>query len=178
MTEVVKLDDLEFSRQELWYAIHTKPRQEDFAEANLRNLGLPTFNPKLKEKKLIRGVRQDVIKPLFPSYIFCKFRCRDFLRAVKYARGVRDIVRAGDIPIPVGEEIIAVIRQRMKGGYVVIEPPKFNPGDKVVVEDGPLRGFVGIFERETKDSERVVILLNTIKYQARVVMEREHLKKI
>ncbi|MBI3952219.1 MAG: hypothetical protein HY314_17355 [Acidobacteria bacterium] len=172
------LSDEKFSRQVLWYAIHTKPRQEVLAEYNLQTLGLATFNPKLKEKKLIRGVRQDVIKPLFPNYIFCKFRCQEFLRAVKYSRGVRGVVGAGDEPTPVDEEIIAIIHERMKEGYVVIEPLKFQPGDTVMVEDGPLQGFVGIFERETKDSERVVILLNTIKYQARVVMERAKLKKI
>jgi transcriptional antiterminator RfaH len=172
------MSDEKFSRQVLWYAVHTKPRQEDLAELNLQSLGLPTFNPKLKEKKVVRGVRQDVIKPLFPSYIFCKFRCQEFLRAVKYSRGVRGVVGAGDEPTPVDDEIIHIVEERMSGGYVVIEPPKFQPGDTVVVEDGPLQGFVGIFVRETKDSERVVILLNTIKYQARVVMEREKLKKI
>lgn len=170
--------DETFSRQLLWYAIHTKPRQEDVAEMNLQNLGLSTFNPKLKERKIVRGVRQEVIKPLFPSYIFCKFRCHEFFRAVKYSRGVRGIVGAGDVPTPVDDEIIAIIYGRMKGGYVIIEPPKLQPGDRVMVESGPLQGFVGIFERETKDSERVVILLNTIKYQARVIMERSKLKKI
>lgn len=166
------------SQQVFWYAIHTKPRQENLAEHNLQSLGLPTFNPKLKENKVVRGVRQEVIKPLFPNYIFCRFRCQEFLRAVKYSRGVRGVVGAGDAPTPVDDEIIAIIHNRMKGGYVVIEPPKLHPGDKVVVEGGPLQGFVGIFERETKDAERVVILLNTIKYQARVVMERSKLRKL
>ncbi len=167
-----------YSRQVLWYAIHTKPRQENYAEINLQSLGLSTFNPKLKERKIVRGVRQDVIKPLFPNYLFCKFRCQEFFRAVKYSRGVRGIVGTGEDPAPVDEEIITIIQNRMNDGYVLIEPPKFRPGDRVMVEDGPLQGFVGIFEREMKDSERVVILLNTIKFQARVVMERGKLKKI
>jgi len=167
-----------WEKRVLWYAVHTKPRQEDVAEATLHELGLPTFNPKLKERKIVRGMRQEVIKPLFPGYIFSKFRCDTFLRAVKYARGVRRVVGAGDMPTPVDEEIIGIIHSRMKNGYVVIEPPKLEPGDQVVVEEGPLRGFVGIFEREMKGSERVVILLNTIKYQARVVIERAGLRKL
>lgn len=166
------------SQKVYWYAIHTKPRQEDFAELNVQSFGLPTFNPKLKEKKLVRGVRQEVIKPLFPSYIFCKFSCQEFLRAVKYSRGVRNVVGAGDAPTPVDDEIVSIIKNRMKGGYVVIEPPKMKPGDRVIVENGPLQGFVGIFERETRDSERVVVLLNTIRYQARLIMERDSLRKL
>jgi transcriptional antiterminator RfaH len=172
------MSDEKFSRQVLWYAVHTKPRQEDIADLNLQSLGLDTFNPKLMERKLIRGAPQDVIKPLFPGYMFCRFRCQEFFRAVKYSRGVRDVVGAGDAPTPVDEEIITIIRERMKGNYVVIEPPRLKPGDTVLVESGPLQGFVGIFERETKDSERVVILLNTIKFQARMIMERVNLRKI
>lgn len=178
MSDIEKMSDEQFSRQMFWYAIHTKPRQEALAELNLQSLGLPTFNPKLKEKKLIRGVRQEVVKPLFPNYIFCKFRCQEYFRAVKYSRGVRGVIGAGDTPTPVDDEIINIINERMRGGYVVIEPPRLQPGDAVVVEDGPLQGFIGIFERETKDSERVVILLNTIKFQARVVMERSKIRKI
>jgi transcriptional antiterminator RfaH len=172
------MNDESLRRQVLWYAIHTKPRQEDLAQISLQSLGLTTFNPKLKEKKIVRGVRQDVVKPLFSSYIFCKFRVQEFFRAVKYARGVREIVGTKEEPTPVDDDIISIIHERMIGGYVVIESPKFQPGDMVMVEDGPLQGFVGIFEREMKDSERVVILLNTIKFQARVVMERGKLKKL
>lgn len=172
------MSDESFRRQVLWYAIHTKPRQEDIAELSLQSLGLTTFNPKLKEKKLVRGVQREVIKPLFCSYIFCRFRVHDSFRAVKYARGVRDIVGTKEKPTPVDDEIIAIIRQRMVDGYVTIEAPKLQPGDTVVVEEGPLQGFVGIFEREMNDSERAVILLNTIKFQARVVMERSKLRKL
>jgi transcriptional antiterminator RfaH len=167
-----------WEKRALWYAVHTKPRQEDVAEATLREFGLPTFNPKLKERKIVRGVRQEVIKPLFPGYLFTQFRCDLFLRAVKYARGVRNVVGAGATPTPVDEEIIGIIHSRMKNGYVLIEPPALQPGDPVMVEEGPLRGFVGIFEREMKGSERVVVLLNTIKYQARIVIGREGLRKI
>jgi transcription elongation factor/antiterminator RfaH len=167
-----------WEKRVLWYAVHTKPRQEDIAEASLHELGLQTFSPRLKERKIVRGVRQDVVKPLFPGYIFTKFRCDQWLRAVKYARGVRRVVGAGDVPTPVDEEIVHIIHSRMKGGYVMIEPPPLRPGDAVVVEEGPLRGFVGIFERQMKGSERVVVLLNTIKFQARVILEREELRRL
>jgi len=161
----------------LWYAVHTKPRQEKLAELSLKRLGLQTFSPKLKETKVIRWREREIIKPLFPGYIFSKFDARLSLRAVKYAHGVIDVVRFGGKPAPVDEEIIAAIESRMKGGYVQIEP-RFRPGEKVTVESGPLRGFSGIFEREMSGSERVVILLETISYQARFVVDKKWLKKM
>ncbi len=160
-----------------WYVIHTKPRQEDVAEAYLRELGLETFHPKLWVKRVVQGRLQRFIKPLFPGYLFAQFELRRSLRAVKYGRGVRQIVSTGNEPTPVDEEILEVIRGRMHDGYVTIEP-RMEPGDRVMVESGPLRGFQGIFEREMKDSERVIILLETVRYQARVLLEKGELKRI
>jgi transcription antitermination factor NusG len=99
------------------------------------------------------------------------------MRAVKYAHGVRGIVTFGEKPTPVDDEIIAIIETRMRDGVVRIEPT-FQPGDQVLVESGPLRGFVGIFERQMSGTERVVILLEAISYQARFVVDRVCLKKL
>ena len=45
------------------------------------------------------------------------------------------------------------------------------------IEDGPLRGLQGIFEREMGDRERVVILLETLAQGARVEVRREQLER-
>ena len=47
-----------------------------------------------------------------------------------------------------------------------------------IIKWRPLKNFVGIFERDVKDSDRVMILLNTLKYQAHLLLERELVKKI
>ena len=49
-----------------WYAIHTKPRQEERAELNLGTLkNVETFSPKVRERRLDPVSRQPVqlIKP-------------------------------------------------------------------------------------------------------------------
>ena len=157
--------------------VHTKPRQEGIAEAYLKELGLRTFHPKLRQKRFAQGQLQYIIKPLFPGYLFAHFELRRSQRAVKYGRGVRQIVSTGGGPTPVDDEILAIIRQRMRDGYVEIDD-KIEPGDRVVVDSGALRGFQGIFEREMKDSERVVVLLETVRYQARVLLDRGELKRV
>jgi transcriptional antiterminator RfaH len=161
----------------LWYAVQTKARQEDLAVLNLNRYGIQTLNPKLQETKLVKGETRTVIKPLFPGYIFSRFDLATSMRAVKYAHGVRGIVTFGEKPTPVDDEIIAIIETRMRDGVVRIEPT-FQPGDQVLVESGPLRGFVGIFERQMSGTERVVILLEAISYQARFVVDRVCLKKL
>src|SRR5262249_48299931 len=77
-------------------------------------------------------------------------------------------------PVVVEDEIISLIRSRIgSDGYVSIavntpQAERFNEGDQVIIKDGPLREFTGIFEREMPDSDRVRLLLHTVGYQAHV----------
>jgi len=162
-----------------WYAVQCKPCREDVAAMNIGRLGVEVFLPKLRQEKLVWGVPQLVIKPLFPGYLFARFCPASYFHLISYARGVRRIVSCGEAPLPVDDEIIAMIRSRVHNdGYVRIEPPQFQAGDRVMVCEGPLQGLRGIFERVLSDRERVVILLEAIHYQARVVVERRHLQAV
>jgi transcription antitermination factor NusG len=53
-----------------------------------------------------------------------------------------------------------------------------KPGDEVLIQDGPLKSFAGVFEREMKGADRVRILIHTLSYQAHVEIEKEMIKKI
>jgi len=156
-----------------WYAVNTKPRQEKVAEANLRQLGVETFCPQLKREKWIRRKWQTVVGPLFPGYLFARFDAKTQLRAVKYARGVRRIVGFGPAPVRVDEGIIESIRSRIRNGYVTVQPSApLAPGQAVRIHGGPLEGLRAVFEREMSDRQRVVLLLQALSYQARVVVAR------
>jgi transcription antitermination factor NusG len=122
------------------------------------------------------GVEREEVRPLFPGYLFGRFCLAEKYRAVRWAIGVKDIVRSGEVPLPVDEAIIRMIRARMdEAGCVRIGP---SPGDEVEVVEGPLRGLRGILEREVGDRERVIVLLTAIEYQARVVIERRAVRAI
>jgi transcription antitermination factor NusG len=53
-----------------------------------------------------------------------------------------------------------------------------HPGDKVIIGEGPLQSFVGIFDGYCKDEERVSILLTTVNFQSRAIVERQSIKKV
>jgi transcriptional antiterminator RfaH len=161
-----------------WYAVHTKPRQEHLAQTSLQREGVETFYPKLKRKKTIRRVRRWVVGPLFPSYIFAKFDLAQSGRLVKYANGVIKIVSFGGKPATVDQSIIDAVAAHCVENTVTIQPPALRPGDVVEIQEGPLRGLCGVFERELSGSERVVILLQSIAAAARVEVSREQLEKL
>ena len=156
-----------------WYAVNTKPRQENIAQLNLEKLGVEAFCPQLKQNKVIRRKRQMVVGPLFPGYLFVRCDVRTHYRAVSYARGVQKMVAFGSIPETVDEEMIESIKSRFEDGYVIIQPPSFLPGQTVRVQQGPLEGLEAVFEREMPAQQRVVLLMNALSYQARVVVDRE-----
>lgn len=156
-----------------WYAVHTKPRQESLAELSLQRLGVEAFSPRLKQNKVIRGRRQAITRPLFPGYLFARFNLDIHYRAVNYARGVRKLVSFGPTPATVDEEMIESIRFKMQDGCVIVQPPSFMPGQTVRVQGGPLQGLEAVFEREMGDHQRAVLLLRTLSYQARVVVDLE-----
>ncbi len=160
-----------------WYAIYTKPKQEDRAEENLARASIEVFNPKLRRKRLVRGKYEHVIRPFFPNYLFAKFDPFRQYHLIKYARGVRGIIGNKGIPWPVSEDIISIIKSRMNEEGLIVISPDIKVGDKVEITEGPFTGFIGIFEREMKDKDRIVVLLSTIEYQARVEIEKELLKK-
>lgn len=150
-----------------WYAVHTKPRQEAVADAFLSQEGIETFYPKISTKKA-----------LFTGYIFTKFDPETQLRLVKYSKGVSSVVSFGDKPTPVDESLIEAIKARIKDGIVHLDPPSFTKGEKVEVKEGPLEGMSGIFDSRIKDSDRVVILLNAIASQSRLVIPAISLRKL
>ena len=155
----------------LWYAVKAKRRQETHAERSLQMHGVETFYPQLMQSKVIRRKRQTITGPLFPGYLFAKFHFEEQHRAVSYARGVQKVVKFGDTPAIVDEDIIEAIRSRVRDGYVTVPTPTFTPGQKVCIREGPLQGIEAIFEREMSDQERVVLLLRSLSFPARVIVD-------
>ena len=161
-----------------WYAVSTKPHQERQAESNLQRLGVETFCPQLEQRKVIRRVSQTVIRPLFPGYLFARLNIEEHYRAVTYARGVRRIVAFGSTPARVDEELIQGMKARLCNGYLSLTPRLLAPGQVVKIQDGPLSGLEAVFEREMPDHQRVVLLLRTLAYQARVVVPFEQVANL
>jgi transcriptional antiterminator RfaH len=161
-----------------WYVIHTHPKQEDRASDNLRTLGVPTFNPKIRERRYNQFVSAPtyVVKSLFPRYVFAKFKIGDLYHKIRFTRGVYSVISFGGSPTPIDKEIIILIQSNMKNNFVRIDE-EIRPGDKVVIKDGPLKNFAGIFEREMKDTDRVRLLLEAVSYQAHIEIERDLVKK-
>jgi transcription antitermination factor NusG len=92
---------------------------------------------------------------------------------VKYARGVKTIVHFGGQIIPLQDEMIEFIKARLDNGVAAIQKPSISKGDKILIKNGPFKGFSGIFESELDGKERVAILLDGVNYCAKMEIDRD-----
>jgi len=165
---------------ERWYAICTHPRQEERANRNLTAWGIVTFTPKMRvlKRSPFTGRPEYMTQHMFGRYIFAQFDLYSNLHRVRFTRGVHSIVSCGTDPIPVQEDIIQSLKDRIGSeGYVRIGED-FKQGTKVRITDGVLKDFIGVFERTLQDEDRVRILLTAINYQVHVDVERALVSKI
>jgi len=163
-----------------WYVVHTKPKQEDRADGNLRGQSIETFGPKVTEHRssLFSGEQVYVIKYMFPRYIFARFKPCESLHSIRYTRGVRNVVCFDNKPAPIDDEVISLIKSRMGRDGLVKLGEELKPGDELVIEQGLFKSLTGIFEQRVKGDERILILLNSLNYQAHILIARRMVNRL
>jgi transcriptional antiterminator RfaH len=161
-----------------WYLVRTKTGKERWVRDQLASVVPEVFLPMLKAKAPRWGRMAVSIAPLFPCYVFAKFDLQRQYFDVKYMAGVRAIVSAGNDPLAVPSAIVSDIRSRGIDDVIEIVDKPFGTGERVVVVDGPFRGFEAIFQRYLSGAERVAILLSAVESGGlRVVLSASALAK-
>jgi transcriptional antiterminator RfaH len=162
-----------------WYVVHTHPQQEDRAGSNLRSWGIETLTPRLRVNRYNEFTSKvtRMPRPLFPSYIFARFRFNTEYHRVRFTRGVHSVITFTGTPTTVDDEIVHLIRSRIGDDGFVKTLEDLKAGDEVIIKEGRFKNFCGVFDREMQDTDRVRILLNTVNFQAHVVVDRELVQK-
>jgi transcriptional antiterminator RfaH len=161
-----------------WYLIRTKTGKERWVRDQLSNAVAEVFLPLLKVRAPRWGRMAVSIAPLFPCYVFARFDLQRQYFDIKYMTGVRAIVSAGVDPLAVPAPIVTEIRGRGVDDVIEIPDKPFDTGERVVVVDGPFRGFEAIFQRYVSGAERVAILLSAVESSGlRVVLSASALAK-
>jgi transcription antitermination factor NusG len=171
-------DRVDFWQRTSWFAVETKAHHEDLATRRVEKLGLEVFLPRIREEQSVCGVVRSVTKALFPGYFFARFCPFVSLNAVRYSYGVSRVVGSERIPVPVRDEVVRDIQNRVEGdGLVRVQPQVLAPGTQVTIRNGPFEGFAGTVLREADGRKRVAILLETL-LGARVLIERQWLDPV
>jgi transcriptional antiterminator RfaH len=151
-----------------WAAAQLSPQRDRLALHCLALAGFETYQPRLREHRLVRGRRVEVSPPLFPGYAFVLVVGQ--WHAARWAPGVVRLVLDGDHPARVPEAVLAGIRARECGGLIELpRPPGPRRGDPVRILCGPFAGSLALYA-SMKPRQRVEVLLQLLGGTQRVTM--------
>jgi len=164
----------------LWYILSIKPKQEDSVRKNLDILGVEYYFPLFKRKKKVKKTKTDVVVPLFPGYLFCRFIFDEHYQKIRYTRGVKRVLGNKQSLWVMDDEKINDIRQREEDGLVVMKKVEktFEKGAPIVVDEGDFDGWEGIFLEDIPDEKRAVILLTNVNFTTKLTLPREYLESL
>jgi transcriptional antiterminator RfaH len=140
-----------------WYLVHTKPRQEDIALANLERQGYECYLPQMRIERIRRRKAEVATEPMFPRYLFIRLDSSDQGKSwspIRSTLGVSQLVHFGARAAKVDENLVDLLRQRERG---LPTEAMFHSGDSVVIADGPFAGIEAIYQ--TADAERRAFIL-------------------
>lgn len=160
-----------------WFVVQSKPREEERAHHFLEDKGLEAYLPRMEVAR-IRGFKSvKVEKPLFPSYLFCRFDPVESLAYVRWTKGVAKILPESVAPVALEDEVVATIRRlEQKDGVIRKKPLRKN--DRIRITRGPMKDILGIFDYWTSDQGRVKVLLNFVSYQAAVELHHSLVERV
>jgi transcriptional antiterminator RfaH len=156
-----------------WYVLRTKPRAEGIAADHLQRKEITVYFPKYevgRERSQSRThAGRESIEPLFPGYLFARLSLSEQYYAAAWSPGVRNFLSFGEgTAEPVGEEVIACLRQRAGGGDIFRPLSGFRQGEQVEITKGPLAGLLAVIDRPVPAAGRVKVLLEILRRQTRV----------
>ncbi len=161
-----------------WFVIHTKPRDEHRVKNHFEGMEIETLLPLCENFRYSHGEMVRVITPLFPNYLFARLDLERHYYKVKWTRGVSKILGVGSEPTPVSGAMIQIIKDRMKEDDTVVLIEDCKEGDLVQITSGPLKDFVGVFQKGLASQKRVKILLNMVGIEVPVQISRFQIKKV
>jgi transcriptional antiterminator RfaH len=153
-----------------WRLLWTKAGEERAVRDRLALAAVEVVLPMLKVRVRRWGRMVESTAPLFPCYLFVRMSLGRDLACVRYARGVRDLVRFGAEPALAPDSMVAELKRRCAGGPLELPRRMLHAGERVRVIEGPLLGLEGVFDRYLSGAERVGLLMSAIGAATRVVM--------
>jgi transcription antitermination factor NusG len=160
-----------------WYAIYTRPRWEKKLAGSYTERDIEHYLPLVKTLKLWSDRKKWVQEPLFKSYIFVHVSREEYIRALQAPGAVRYISFEGKA-VSIPDVQIDAIRTFIESGDdPVLDSPDIQPGDRIRVVRGPLKGLEGTLV-EIQKKHRVRIIIDGIQQSLHIRIPKSFLSPV
>ena len=158
-----------------WYLIQLKPNSHQIAARNLIRQGFEIFLPLQEVTKRKEAKFANVLRPLFPGYMFVSFDPESApWRKINSTLGVARLVGFGVDPAIVPLQFITDLKNRCDANGKIIVSQSLCSGDDVFLLSGPFANFVATVE-QIDPEKRVWLLLNFMEKTMRIQAKPEQL---
>jgi transcriptional antiterminator RfaH len=158
-----------------WACARLESQREEVAQHFLKLAGYQVYIPKIREQRLRRSRRVEVIAPLFPAYGFVLVEQQ--WHSARWSIGVIALIMDGVAPAKVPDQMIDEIRRREVHGAVELpQVPSMRIGERVRVTGGPFDGQLGLYAG-MKPHERVEVLFMLLGSQRSVTLPRASIER-
>lgn len=143
-----------------WFALQVRTRTEPQVSTILRAKGYEEFLPTYKARR--SGTVTD--SPLFPGYLFCRITSQA-CGLIVTTPGVIRIVEFGGKPAPIDSDEIRSLQVLVTSGAPLSAWHGLELGDRVYIEEGPLRGAVGVltsFRAKQRLTVSITLMMRTV----------------
>lgn len=172
-----------------WYIIHTysgfeqKVRNAILERARahkVEHLITEVLVPTEKVEEMVKGERRLTDRKFYPGYVLVRMELNDTTwHVVKDTPKVTGFVGSKTEPTAIPDEEAEKILAQIREGALKPKPKiKFEPGDKVVVTDGPFTNFTGTVDEVRADRGRVRVMISVFGRPTPVELEFTQLEKI
>lgn len=165
--------------QPRWYALHTRSRHEKMVADRLREQGITSFLPLVKETHRWSDRKKVVELPLFTCYVFAHMVLtgRERLQVLR-TDGVLQIVgHRGGEGTPVPDEQIEAVRAVLEEQLPFTSYPFLKIGQRVRVRGGSMDGIEGVLLARNGD-RTLVVSVDVIQRSLAVRIEGYHVEPL
>lgn len=157
-----------------WYALRVKASREKSTACLLRQKGYSEFLPLYTECRRWSDRIKETAVPLFPGYVFCRFNAQRRL-PILTTPGVLHAVGMAGVPEPVDEHEIDALQAIVKSGLLLQPWPFLKVGQRVTIQDGPLRNVQGVLT-EIKNQRNLIVSVTLLQRSVAVQMDRNEVR--
>jgi transcriptional antiterminator NusG len=152
-----------------WYVVHTysgyEQRTKDNLEHRIESMDVKdkisqVVVPTEDEVEIKGGQRRTVARKILPGYMLVQMKMdEESWYVVRNTPGVIGFVAAGNRPVPLEEEEVEKILNRMKTAVPKIKVG-FSKGENVRIADGPFAEFIGTVDEINLEKGKVRLMVS------------------
>ena len=167
-----------------WYVAHTYSGYENAVKTTIekfvahRGMEDMILDIQIPMEKVTEvsdtGAVKEVERKIFPGYVLIKMVMTDETwHLVRNVRGVTGFVGSANKAIPLTED--EVLALGMEKREIVV---KYNVGDQVRINDGPLESFTGVVDEIEPEKNKVTVVVSMFGRETPVELELDQVEVI